>query len=159
MSPLMLVLGAVLVLLFVARRFLRHRESLTEYRERKQREHEAQVRQIHQANAGLDLGDALGPVAAGLREMAAERGVPLELALDGRELVVWRPSLGTRETPALRVVWLVRAVRVPSTLYSHEPRLGGHWELHLPDQPAQPFTDLEPLMHRMAEELELNAPE
>ena len=158
MSPLMLVLGAVLVLLFLARRFLRHRESLTEYRERKQREHEVRLRQIHQANAGLGLDDALGPVAAGLRELADEHGVTLELALDSGELVVWRPPLGTREAPSLRVVWLVRAVRVPSTLRPHEPLLGGHWELRLPGQPAQPFTDLESLMHRMTEALELNTP-
>ena len=153
MFSLIMPLGAVVLLLVMARRFLRHRESFEEFRARKAREHNSQMRGLHQANAALSPAEALLPVAAGLRELAAKARLRFTLGSEGGDLLIRQEAeqaFGPDKPPVvLRVRWVVRAVRVPNALRQTGPRVAGHWELCVAGGPAQPFTDLARLMREL----------
>lgn len=170
---LMLPLGAVILLMVLVRRLRSRHESLEAYQARRTEAYSADALAMRQANAAMSGAEALGPVAAGLRELLADRALAAEVSLAGHELCLRLPG-GAEADPAppaspagsappagreIRVRWVVRAVRAPDPLDRHAARAAGHWEVLEAGRAPVARADLAGLMTVLGRLLDGNEPE
>ncbi|MEG2139283.1 MAG: hypothetical protein RRY20_00660, partial [Bilophila sp.] len=124
MLSLLMPLGAVVVLLFLAARFVRSRDSLQAYQGKRLQHNEDVLATIHEDGKTLSPEEAMRPVVAGVRELAFPACV---LHDNGASLRIETP------TCQLAVVWILRTSHLTSATVSGKGGTvrQGHWELRV----------------------------
>lgn len=120
-------LGPVMLLLFLVQRFMRHRETFAEFKEERDKRHEATLTALRQEAGRMDAAEAMAPVIAGVLELIRSAGqtkedrVRVEAAPDGPRLIVRVPDA------EVEVRWAAHVVRM-RTDRGREVR-HGRWEV------------------------------
>lgn len=140
-------LGPVVLLLFLARRFMRHRRTFAEFKEERDKRHEAALTALHQEAGRMDAAEAMAPVIAGVSEMIRSAGqteedsVRVETAPDGPRLLVRGPDA------EVEVRWVAHVVRM-RTGRGREVR-HGRWEMRQNNRLVGCHEDLALLMRAL----------
>lgn len=132
MFTLIMPLGVVVVLLFLAKRFVRSRDSLQSYQTKRLRHNEDLLTSIHDGVKRFSAEEAMQPVAAGVRELITLNDLHgCVLDDNGSFLHV--------ETPTLQfdVSWVLRTTQLTSAkLAGQGGRIRrGHWEIRVFNAP------------------------
>lgn len=132
MLNLIMPIGVVVVLLFLAKRFVRSRDSLQSYQTKRMRHNEGLLASIHDDVKMFSSEEAMQPVVAGVRELVALNDLH-GCVLDDRG-----SSLHV-ETPTLQfdVSWVLRTTQLASAkLAGQGGRIRrGHWEVLVFNEP------------------------
>lgn len=136
--------AGVLVLVFLIRRFVRHRQTLEQYRSERARHAESVLASLRQANESLEPDEALQPVLAGLRELAELHAGLLACHVD-REETTARVHVASSPPRVLELAWRVREARLSPLENGKVLQGGGHWEV-TEGQDTWSFTELADLM-------------
>lgn len=137
-------LAGVFVLVFLIRRFVRHRQTLEQYRDERARHAESVLASLRQANESLEPEEALQPVLAGLRELTDLHPdlVACQVSREGNTALVRVASSPPR---VFELAWRVRVARLSSLENGKIVQGGGHWEV-TEGQETWSFTELADVM-------------
>lgn len=130
--------------LFVLRRVMGPLQRLEEYSRQQKERMLQEMAAMRREHARLSSKEALEPVKAGILELFELHGLPQGLYFHGTAdcLYISGPGLN------VRIGWLVPRVHLRSTNTNIEGQ--GHWELRFSDGFFEKYTDLSPLMGRLA---------
>ena len=134
----------VLVLLFVARRFLGSKEPFAEYSRKKHELIMREMEAMRRENSHLSAQEALAPVKSGLEELLELHASPLHVQLETHESSIRLQGAHTSYT----ISW-----RLPVTsLHSLRKTVQGtgHWELMHADGQFEHYDDLARFMGRLS---------
>lgn len=137
-------LAGVFVLVFLIRRFVRHRQTFDQYRSERARHAEGVLASLRQANESLAPDEALQPVLAGLHELA-ELYPELPACHVTREQDTAWVHVASSSPRVLELAWRVRAARLSPLENGKVLQGGGHWEV-TEGQEKWVFTELADLM-------------
>lgn len=143
--------AGVLLLVFLIRRFVRHRPTFEEYREERDRHAEAAMAAIRHANAALDAEEALRPVMAGLREFLELHPDHFPCRLERKDDVL-AVHIGSAPPRRLEVAWIVRTAHLSPQRHGRDVQGGGHWEVR-EGGARRSFTELAGLMRVLTPQL------
>ncbi len=154
MNLLFGIAGTAALVLFLARRFVRHRTTFGEFKERRDGHCAATLAALRSEAAGMNADEAMAPVIAGVRELLHISGrsddpkMRVEKTADGPRLMLYASEAET--APCAEIAWVLRSVRVRKG--TGEMRRG-YWELHRPGRVVQRYGDLAGLMHEIGKTL------
>lgn len=136
--------AGVLALVFLIRRFVRHRQTLEQYRDERERHAESVLASIRHENECLEPSEALQPVLAGLRELE-ELNPGLLACRVTQEEDRARVCVASSPPRVLELAWRVREARLSPLEGNRLLQGGGHWEV-TEGQHSWSFTELADLM-------------
>lgn len=136
--------AGVLVLVFLIRRFVRHRQTLEQYRDERELHAESVLASIRHENECLEPSEALQPVLAGLRELE-ELNPELLACRVTQEEDTARMHVASSPPRVLELAWRVREARLSSLEGGRILQGGGHWEV-TEGQHVWSFAELADLM-------------
>lgn len=153
-STALYILGGALLLVFLVRRFTRHKETLDEYKEEQNKHIESVQASIRHDIESFEPHEALQPVSAGLRELAELHSdlLPFDLEKSTQDKL----CLTTHSHPPrlIEILWIIRTAHLASHT-SHKDNFlkgRGHWEVHEGEKVCT-FYDLATLMKGLEETL------
>ena len=155
MNSFLLPLGAIFVLLFLARRFVRHHETLQEHHDRLRKRRDGGFRDLEQHNAAMEAAEALAPLRLALQERLDEAGLTANalprasLALRGHSLCVTPVAPDGTAEPVFCVRW-ERRVSHFSSLQRGRDVTRGFFVLARHGHPDERHDDLDALEKRCA---------
>jgi len=150
MELLLGIAGIAALMLFLARRFVRHRTTFGEFRARRDGRCEETLAALRWEATRMNADEAMAPVIAGVREMLCTSGRPedpnmrVERTADGPRLTLCVPKDGI--TPCIEIGWVVQSVHIRTG--TREMRRG-YWEVHRQGLPVRRHEDLAELMHEI----------
>ncbi len=142
------VAGGSLLLVFLIRRFVQHRQTLVEYRAESERHVEAVRASIRQTNDTLAPGEALHPVLAGLRELQDFEPELLRCRLEEMEEGTVRMHVESIPPRLVEIAWCVRTSHLSSGQQGRTVQGQGRWEVREGEEVLF-FTELGELMRTL----------
>lgn len=140
--------GGTLLLVFLVRRFVRHRQTLAEYREESERHVEAMRASIKQINDTLAPGEALHPVLAGLRELQELEPALFRCRLEEMDEGTARMHVESAPPRVVDIAWRVRTSHLSPGQQGRAVQGQGRWELREGEEVLS-FTELGELMRAL----------
>lgn len=143
MTGLLFPLGAIIFLLFLVRRFVKPRDSLQAYQEKRLLHNNEKLNALHEEGKSLPPDEAMRPVVAAVREIVelnALEGVRLEETGNALRIV----------TPfhQLEIIWALRIAQLRASSGPHDETVlrKGAWELRVDGKEPERFEELLDLM-------------
>lgn len=146
------LLGAAVVLLFLAKRFIRRRQSLQNLLQASKSKTAQIIEKTQEEHQNLIPEAALQPVRAGLLEILDFVPNPPQFNITPRELELKSANYN------LKIVWLQRQTTLSAVQRHKQIKGKGHWQVVNVNRPSQvwDFTDLATLMHFLQKTIENN---
>lgn len=143
MTGLLFPLGAIIFLLFLVRRFVKPRDSLQAYQEKRLLHNNEKLNALHEEGKSLPPDEAMQPVVAAVQEIVELNGIEgVDLEPTGNALRVVTPF------HQLHIVWALRVAQLRASSGPHDETIfrKGTWELQVDGKEPERFEELLDLM-------------